>query len=944
MAADESLPWTTSRCNRLLRPLSSKLAKLRKEVAQTRASAEPRGVSTAFATRGSPKKTTNFTRPAHKPRGFEKARDPDWRPGTKPGGASKKTYGGRGVRRTVQQGGLSAGSVARPGEIAFTPLITRMGAEFQNSPQYQHSPLRKYTKSSGPLLASVDRTQMPFDLQKLVQGLSEAYANLLQATATGEEKRWKGTRSLMGACLRKLPAYIELEEHFAKLDQEEDNEDEVEDRNVAKEVYEHLEGHFEQRSGHGWYPFKQVVRAHGTSLICDAIADQVLGLETLSILTTHCLNVSAWDEAEQLLIAYLPLLGAFSLPINTRSNLFDEQRSLYMSSVISFVERTGRHRFLYDLLEHLIAHELLPLEWLATECLRPFWDRLMRTISENDHRTLAHSIRFLETTMAVGMGLPDERLLEDEVTGSVARRFVPSSKEELRQALNTTFSSLITVLCSIALANNSRDDSSGKVVVQRVTWTLNALSLAVTKRQDICDEVRLLGADTEDVQVFAQRALWMTFASFLVHLDGCRQDGSMIFLDTPTLITGINMVTSDYSSNGISAASLLATLPALISSIARGTGRIWKDDGFEQIKRLAQALMSLSGYRLPHKLWTLKRLALESVTEFAQGTGEAEHMAYAREIERKMHTQGRLIILPTPQKSGSPSAGGGFRWEEGIGEWVACTPFAKQDVTRQLRQPLRTLELLPTPLQSEDEDKMESDFNERSSMWETTAFDQDDEDAIPQSSPIKKASLRCSTASLGKRTRASSPVVVIVKRTCMTPPDTPVDFYPELPEDKEEEQAYEGRLRRSRRSISQVEARTSRFRTRRSRRSLERGLRNLAHKTYEEIDLCTSSEEENEEEDDDDSSSSHASSGRQNSNPGPRPCRSSLGRRPRSKAWRKNEEEDEDENDELSKTPAQPRGRRRVSGRKKVLAQNEWWRVNDDEEEGEYSADELSFQ
>ncbi|KAF2125729.1 hypothetical protein P153DRAFT_347724 [Dothidotthia symphoricarpi CBS 119687] len=911
MATDDGLPWTTSRCNRLLRPLSSKLAKLRKELARPRSNGETRSASTAFATRGSPNKTTNFTRPAHKPRGFEKARDPDWRPGPKSGAASKKTYGGRGGRKTVRQGGLSASSVARPGEIAFTPLIARMGGQFQSSPQLQHSPLRKYGKASGPLLASVDRIQnlvkqLPSDLQKLVQGLSEAYANLLQATMAGSEKRWKGTRSLMGACLRKLPAYIELEEHFAKLDQEEEeNEDEAEDRDVAKEVYEHLEGHFEQRSGQGWYLFKQVVRAHGTSLICDAIADEVLGLESLSILVTHCLNVSAWDEAEQILVAYLPLLDVFSLPINTRTDLFDGQRSLYMSSVMGFVERTGRYRFLYDLLDHLIAYELLPLEWLATECMRPLWDRLVRTISENDYRTLAQSFRFLETTMFAGMGLPDARLLEDEVIGSIARRFVPSSKEELRQALNTTFSSLITVLCSIALVNNSRDDSTGKVIAERVTWTLDALSIALTKRRDIRDELHLLGADTEDSQVFARRALWTTFASFLVHLDGCRQDSTMISLDPPTLVTSINTLTVQYSSNGISSASLLATLPALISSTARGTGRIWKDDGFGQLQRLVQALMTLSGCRLPHKSWTLKRLALESVMEFAQSTGEAEHMAYAREIEKKMHSQGRLVILPTPQKTGSPSAGGGFRWEEGIGEWVACTPFAKQDITRLQRQPLRALELLPTPIQSEDEENMGEEHNE-SSMWETTAFEQEDDDVVPQSSPIKRARPRVSTSSLGKRTRASSPIVVIVKRTCITPPDSPVKFYPELPEEKEEDRVSEGGLRRSRRS------------------------------TYEEVDPNTSSESDGENESESENSEdSQKSSGRRNSKLRLKRSCSSSGKRSRSTRG-----QDDDEHDELSKTPARPR-RRRASGRKSVSGRKGWI-VNDDDEE-EYSADELSF-
>ena len=111
MSTDDTLPWTTSRCNRLLRPLSSKLTKLRKELERPRtASAETRNVSSAFAIKGSPQKTTNFTRPANKPRGFEKARDPDWRPGARPGTGKKTTYGGRGRGRVpdLQKSGSHA--------------------------------------------------------------------------------------------------------------------------------------------------------------------------------------------------------------------------------------------------------------------------------------------------------------------------------------------------------------------------------------------------------------------------------------------------------------------------------------------------------------------------------------------------------------------------------------------------------------------------------------------------------------------------------------------------------------------------------------------------------------------------------------------------------------------------------------------------------------------
>jgi hypothetical protein len=946
MAANEELPWTTSRCNRLLRPISSKLAKLRTEFERPRsAGGETRSVSSAFATKCSPRKTTNFTRPAQRPRGFDKARDPDWRPDGKPGRGNKRTYGGRGAKRVaaLQRGISDVVCASRPGEIAFTPLVARISSQLQSSPHVQNSPLKKYGKNRGPLQVNIDWTQLPGDLRKLVQGTCEAYANVLQATTDGDEKSWKGTRSLMGACLRRLPAYIELEEHFAKLDREEDEEDE--ERDIAGEIYEHLQDQFEQRPGQGWRPFKQVLRAHATTLLCDAITDEIIGLDSVSMLVTHCVRVFSWDEAERLLLAYLPLLEPVSIPSNIRANLFDAQRSPYLHAVKSFVDHTGRHRLLFDLLEHMIAHELLPLEWLATEHMRPVWDRFVRSTSDNDPRTIAQVIRFFETVTLAGMGLPDERLLADEMIG--ARRFVPSSREELRLALDTTYSSLLTVICSIALVNNGRDDDNGRNIAGRVTRMLDAVVIATLSRNDIRSEFELLDAHAEDGQLFLQRAIWPVFASFLIHLDSRVADKST--LELPELIRGVNWLATQYSSDGINTAAILGHLPAFISSIARGTGRIWKDDGFDQLQRLVQALMSLSGYRLPHKLWTLKRMALESAMEFAQATGMIEHSTYAREIETKMRTQGQLIIVPSPQKNDSPSANGGFRWEEGIGEWVACTPFVKQGVKRVARKPIPALELLPTPAQSEDEDALLRNGFDDDSKRETTAFDQDEDDAVPQSSPIKRAPrIAVAISPLGKRHRASSPMVIVpIKRTRMTPPESPIEFYAQLPEEKMMEEG----PRRSRRSRRDIEELKSRLLTRRSRASTESGLRTQRRKTYaEQIEVSGETSEamtsESEIQDSPATSSEidvDIETAIRHTRNNTRPSRGGASRQP----LQLDGSYDEDERDDLGITPARPTAKRRTSSRNNVQDRKQWWRVSGhnikDDDDDDESEDELSF-
>ncbi|PVH92118.1 hypothetical protein DM02DRAFT_620131 [Periconia macrospinosa] len=960
MSANDDLPWNTTRCNRLLRPLSSKLSKLRKELERPRSSNGDRRTSAnSFSLKASPRKVVLVSQSSlsRKPRLFEKRKDPDWIPDAGPHGANRKTYGARGAKKAHNVQRTSGnGRNTRPGELPFTPLISRIGGNFKESPQTEASPARRHPKNRGPLNAKVEqiqelKKQLPGEIGKLVNGLSEAYANLLMATATEGEKRRSGTRSLFSSCVRKIPEYIQLEEYFAALDKEEEDDDD-DDRDLSQETYTYLETQFESISGQGWRAFKQVVRAHGTSLVCDAFTDQLLGLVTLHVLVSHCLHSAFWDEAEQLLLAYLPNLKPILLPNTLAADLFDGERSPYMWLCKSFVGRTGRHRFLYDLLAYLISQDLLPLEWLATESMRPVWDRLVRTLADGDPRSMDSAFRLLEVAVAAAIGLSHESLREDD-SDMLPRQFKPSARHEFRKALDTTFSSLFTIFCSIALVNQSRDEGSGELIAKRVTWVLDSIVIGLLERANISEDLKLLGPITDYTQTFAERAVWLMFSSFLIHLNGCHMDSSTVSLDIPTTVKAINWIISHYASYSVDVSTVLSTLPEITSSTAQATGKIWKDDGFDQIQRFVNGMLSLSGIRLPHKLWTLKRLALEAAMEFAHSTGDAQHMAYAIKIEKTMRTKGHVVISQSPHKGDSPSSSGGFRWEEGIGEWVACTPFAKQDVKPIPRKPMRSLSLLPSPDWSQDK---ETDTEE---LPTTTGSDQpiaetldDDEDyTFPQSSPVKSRR-QVPKSALGKRSRAPSPIVFIpVKRTLPTPPKSPLIFYPELPDSQSDDG-----MRRSSGSNNDAEvfaAKRTSLRPRPSRTSLDKGLRNqkrksyaLAQDIYVDFDTSHSESEETLEPNPPSSTSAfHLTTGANMNTTRLRKIRkrASVGKRSKSDGANGGENENEDEisSDELA-SRSSSRLRKSRSGRR-IQVPREWWKVESDSPGGANDEDELSF-
>ncbi|ORY06145.1 hypothetical protein BCR34DRAFT_571529 [Clohesyomyces aquaticus] len=746
MSTDDNLPWTTTRCNRLLRPLSSRLTTLRKELEQRRKALGETFSASAVLTKASPRRPTSSHGKRAKPRGFDKTLDPDWAPGTKPGAASKKTYGGRGLKKAIAPQPTVAEKliIARPGEIALaTPFIARNKRRLRDSPQLQGSPSKNATRKRGSVVAKVEQIQllkskMTPDMWKLVNGLFDAYANLLEATKSGEKRSRKGTRSLMSACLREMPKYIALEEHFVRQDEEE--ADESEERDVTAEVYTWLQEEFGTNVGQGWRHFRQIVRAHGTALLCDAFADQILGLETLEAVVSLCMKVSAWDEVEKLMWTFLPMLKPLPIPTNLHSDMFSRQTSVYVSMLRDFVNVSQRYQFLYDQLEYMVSQELLPVEWLATVCMGPIWTKIVSALSDGDHRTYSNAFNFLETAVCIGAGLQDDSILEYEHDELPSKPTKVSSSRALREALDTTFSSLFTLLSGITLARHAGAEHDDEATVHEVTWVLDSLAIGLLKRTNIRGELERLSPDEDRLPAYARRALWSLAAPFLIRLEGCRSHPGTLSIHLSALVCGFHWVISQYSLKNHNFMHILETLPEFVSSIARCSGRPRNDDGFDQLQRLVDGMLSIKGLQSTHEGWSLARLALDSAMEYAQSTNNPQRMAYARRIETLLTRKGRVMLNSSHPSNLSPSARAGFRWEEGMGEWVACTPFVKQAIQPVPKRQMRRLELLPTPTPEPEGsgvgsavEKGSQEREEREHLLEDiTMYD----DTPPQSSPV----------------------------------------------------------------------------------------------------------------------------------------------------------------------------------------------------------------
>ena len=715
---EDPIPWTTARCNRLLRPIASRLAILRKTLQTTKPQIVENHDSqqnALFKPAPAAERRVNISQGSKetRPRGFDKAQDPDWIPAVKPKCPTKRTYRGRPVKVPAPVKPIpDTRFLGQPGEICLpTPFISRSFGKLQDSPQFQNTPLKfAARKGRRPLHTKPKdhlqnlKMEMTPEMWKQVDGLYGGFSNLLQTTKAPAEKTRKGTRSLMSSCLRQVPAYIALEEFWQTQDDFEDDDD----RDISAEVYEDLES-LSTCEDQGWRRLREVVRAHAVCLLRDAIEDEVLGPGIIQGLYQLCMNVSAWNEAEEFLASYVSVQKPMAPPPNLCSNLFDAETSPFLSMLYEFTRRTWRYHFLYDQLELMLSQELLPVEWLATQGMIPIWSRIIRTLSDGDHRTYANAFKLLETAVLRGIGcqIPLCGFVREGFPGEGVqdlyslKRNPPVAKPNIRDALSNTFSSLLTLLASIALVSNTRAEEVDRATMHSVTWALDAVALNITTKEDIGSELLNYPQTPEAIQTCSKRALWSLAAAFLVHLGGCNLRSELVCVGLNEQILIIDQIGSTSSQHASCGSTAIESLPKLVCSTARCAGRAWQDDGFNQLQHLVQSLISPPKSASPHSHWFMKRLALDTSLEFTEGSKAADHSAFAQEIEKTVQSFGPIKPMKSPSKpTTSPAKGSGFRWEEGICEWVACTPYAQQQVKRATRKPI-LLALPPTPIDSE---------------------------------------------------------------------------------------------------------------------------------------------------------------------------------------------------------------------------------------------------
>lgn len=467
----------------------------------------------------------------------------------------------------------------------------------------------------------------------IYEGIYNGLETLLRSTMNDVPVvRKKGARSLFSVCLKAVPSYITEEE--ANIE-ETGTKSAIDTRDISTEIYDELECF--GSSGHGWRQLKVIVRSHGIKVLGDAITAGLLDIDFCGVLVTLCIHTFATEEAKVLLSSLLSS-GSFPAP----KTLHDTAPCPF-SMLWKFIEYTGGFSFQYHQLATLISKGVLPLGWLATKEFRPVWTGVIQRLSPESVNP--DVLMFLETLLPLLAG---------------SRQSISSADSSLLATVEHTFSSLLTTLVSIVIlsreATNPKHESESK--------TSQAPYTHITTLLHTCEiQYRLSKASTP------QGALLL-----VAHMIARAQIKQCT--DTEGyLMELLQDQTLDSDDDLDSASTSYNDLVGFVCSIARCCGRGAFNEGFEYLEYLHTILEELSINSGGIDLF--QGLIVDSAFAFAQQLPEQKHLNYASTLDAKF--SGRDIKRSLrPISEANDDMRPGFRWEDGIGEWVMTTPIGNR--------------------------------------------------------------------------------------------------------------------------------------------------------------------------------------------------------------------------------------------------------------------------
>lgn len=636
--------------------------------------------------------------------------DPGWIPGKRPDQRRVKhkysTRGGnkKGRRRTRFTIHSPETTRTLPGAIELaTPLITGKRWELPSSAQSQPSVKHhKTSKSYGDVQVFRDRyslykspwqelldqcgdagfADIAHNLDRVVQIFLSKTRIVNNSRTTMLNKPEEGARSLLSMVARRLPEYIAIEQEA------QDDEDEEGDENMCDAYFTELES-FYAPHGKGWKPLREAVRAQGIHLVSEMIQNRWLTNSiTYALLDKLC---HEQDAFESLLSTFLSTCTACTLPVALRPVADDISPTPSVRLLFKYVYNGPyRYAYIFDEISKLLVRGVLPPEWIATTPWTRWMTRATVSFSKNDCYSAASS-QLIEAVLVSACGLFTHENLQvrtqERSTRGRTPRFrttrisrLPTSSLDINRkcpvpvedALSNHVISVLATLCGMHISRSRKLDASNGTNSTEAGHLVNHVCFAVKRQMEAEPLPHILRLPSRQL---LRRGCILLADCLLQCNDAVLADTNGPFLISTTIV-------EEFSRALVPRSDLIKEMALFVRQAFRCFSSSEDTDMRGEIRRIVSRLPYLT--EATELSMLLGRVAVEAAMEFAEGTGDPDDHLWAVEIQEtnfSFRNRAYSSLGSASESEGSAPKRGLFRWEDGIGEWVARTPTIQANPT-----------------------------------------------------------------------------------------------------------------------------------------------------------------------------------------------------------------------------------------------------------------------
>lgn len=675
-AAAEDQPWTAARCLRLLRPIHVRIGKLRKLAAES-----------AITTQDTKPQKPSFLRTG----GKHSLSDDEWDPSVNK--RSRVTYAQRrrkasrhsdpGQPSTSQAS--SAPKVVRPGPRApntpgkfliTTPMIRKIKGSHVSPYQSAEpcAPCQREACTGATSKPGLSYLQQDIQDLKSIRVATQARHEeaLLQALDAlfrhaANPSTGSASRSLVAMCLRQAPRQLKRIEEWDAMEAEERGEKSALTASDAMpEMYEQMES---LGGGVGWRALSHMVRAHAIRSICDAITEGLVDFSFTKVLVKLCVHWRCFDEAttllESLLERHYPREDSQDdVPLPTKKLM---EPLAYFITVCTHQEQWSQ---LFNLLGQLVEENRISGEWLCTRTFEPVWATLSRRLV-NGGRLCPWTLKFFHEAIRSLACYPAAPQVESP------RR---AGKESKQAAPWQMFVSAVGAITAVALLAAERGGVRSGSLCQSVIYALDG-SLAKLPRR-------------RPSQTLQYRSL-LEVAVCAVASTGNEDNRNTAPMTLPT------STNTNYTRGAEANRRLYEGAVSLISSVAQHCSR---GSSLAPHQHLLTICDSISHVSLVGR--SMEDVKRDGAFILAQRTSDLRDLAFAEsslpEMDKKSTSRDGSTRSGSSEGDETDSGASatplysGWKWDEGISEWIVRTPGPAPAPAPTLQKPCREVLALKT--------------------------------------------------------------------------------------------------------------------------------------------------------------------------------------------------------------------------------------------------------